>query len=64
MNWLILAAVSLASVIIALTAPEAVAEWAGGFVYMSVPVVIGITSFFHARAMSRATEVDSEVAAS
>ena len=64
MNWLILAAVSLASVIIALTAPEAVAEWAGGFVYMSVPVVIGITSFFHARAMSRAAEVDSEVAAS
>ncbi|WP_428150081.1 TMEM175 family protein [Brevundimonas sp.] len=58
-NWIILSAASLASILIALTAPDAAAPWAGGFVYMSVPALIGIASIFHARAMSRATQVDS-----
>ena len=63
-NWIILSAASLASIVIALTAPEAIADWAGGFVYMSVPVMIGIASVFHARAMSRAAKIDSGTAAS
>lgn len=63
-NWLILSAASLASIVIALTAPEGVAPWGGGFVYMSVPLVIGIASIFHARAMSRVAKIDSEAAAS
>lgn len=63
-NWIILSGASLASIVIALTAPEGVADWGGGFVYMSVPVLIGISSFLHARAMSRATNVDTGAAAS
>lgn len=62
-NWLILSGVSLVSVVIALTAPDGMAEWAPGFTYMSVPVLIGVTSFFQARAMSRAAKVDSEATA-
>lgn len=62
-NWLILSGVSLVSVVIALAAPEAVAEWAPGFTYMSVPVLIGVTSFLQARKMSRGAEVDTETAA-
>ncbi|MFC5345515.1 TMEM175 family protein [Brevundimonas staleyi] len=60
---LILSGVSLVSVVIALTAPDGMAEWAPGFTYMSVPVLIGVTSFFQARAMSRAAKVDTETAA-
>lgn len=59
-NWLILSAASLASILMALAAPEAIAEWAPGFTYMSVPLLIGITSFLHAREMSRGAGVDSE----
>lgn len=58
-NWIILSAASLASIVIALTAPEEIADWAGGFVYMSVPVMIGIASVFHARAMSRAARAET-----
>ena len=63
-NWMTLSAASLASILVALTAPDALAPWAGGFVYMSVPALIGISSVFHARAMSRAAKVDSERVAS
>lgn len=62
-NWIILSGASLASIVIALTAPESVADWGGGFVYMSVPVLIGISSFLHARAMSRAPVIDTEATA-
>ncbi len=58
-NWIILSCASLASIVIALTGPESIADWAGGFVYMSVPVMIGIASVFHARAMSRAARTES-----
>jgi len=60
MNWIILSAVSLASLAIALIAPDDITTWAGGFVYMSVPILIGITSAVRARTMSRATQVDIE----
>ena len=63
-NWMILSGASLTSIVVALTAPDAIAPWAGGVVYMSVPALIGISSVFHARAMSRAAQVDTEVAAS
>jgi uncharacterized membrane protein len=63
-NWIILSCASLASIVIALTAPPAFADWGGGFIYMSVPVAIGISSFFHARAMSRAAKIDSGATAS
>lgn len=62
-NWLILSGVSLVSVLVALVAPDAVAEWAPGFIYMSVPALIGITTVFHALNMSRPVEVDSEAEA-
>ncbi|WGM30371.1 TMEM175 family protein [Brevundimonas sp. NIBR11] len=58
-NWIILSLASLASILIALTAPEGIADWGGGLVYMSVPVMIGIASVLHARAMSRAAVIDS-----
>lgn len=63
-NWMILSGASLTSIAVALAAPDAIAPWAGGFVYMSVPTLIGIASVFHARAMSRAAQVDSEATAS
>jgi uncharacterized membrane protein len=58
-NWMILSIVSLASIVIVVAAPPDVATWGGGFVYMSVPVLIGLSSFLHARAMSRAAKVDT-----
>ncbi len=62
-NWMILSAASLASIVIALTTPDPVASWGGGFVYMSVPVLIWAASVLHARAMSRAAVIDSGAAA-
>ncbi|WP_309629651.1 TMEM175 family protein [Brevundimonas sp.] len=63
-NWVILSGASLASIIVALTASDAIAPWGGGLVYMSVPALIGIASVFHARALSRVAQVDTEAAAS
>lgn len=63
-NWMILSGASLASIVVALTTPDSIAPWSGGLVYMSVPALIGISSVFHARALSRTTQVDIEAAAS
>lgn len=63
-NWMILSGASAASMATAMAAPEAAAAWAPGFVYMSVPVLIGISRFLHARAMSRAASVDTGATAS
>lgn len=61
-KWIILSAASSASIVIALTAPDTLADWPGGFVCMGLPVMIGIS--FRSRAMSRAADIDSGATAS
>jgi len=59
-NWSILALVSLASILLAVWAPDRFATWMPGFVYMSVPILIGLTMTLRDRRMSDAPgEIDT-----
>ena len=51
-NWSILAIMSASSVILALAAPGDVARWAPGFIYMGIPVLIGVSVALRAREFS------------
>ena len=51
-NWSILAIMSASSVILALAAPGDVARWAPGFIYMGIPVLIGVSLALRAREFS------------
>lgn len=62
-NWSILAVVSLVSIVLAAVAPDGVATWAPGFVYMTVPLVIGITMPIRARQMRAAAMIDTQAPA-
>jgi uncharacterized membrane protein len=44
-NWTILMSVALLSVLTAALAPPRIAVWAGGMVYMLIPIAIGVVSW-------------------
>lgn len=58
-NWSILALVSAVSMTLAVAAPDTIATWAPGMVYMSVPVLIGATMALRFRKMAVPAVVDS-----
>lgn len=48
-NWTILMSVALLSVLTAALAPPRIAVWAGGMVYMLIPLAIGVASWLEER---------------